>query len=250
MSAYLTGRAGKTLGVLGGMGPLASAEFVRTVYRLHSGPDQSHPRLLLDSDPAFPDRTEAIRTGRTAELVDRMDTRLRELLARGADRLVIACYTAHHVLDEIDPVVRASIVSLVDTALAALATTSGRFLLLCTEGTRQARVFQRAPGWAAVSDRVVEPDAADQHRLHQLIYRMKHYGPLPLEAVAEVDRLLARYGCVGTVLGCTEFHLVSEEFTARYGVSATVDALRHIAVGAFWARTAGFAPLLASGAAA
>ncbi|MER6031535.1 amino acid racemase [Streptomyces sp. NPDC001851] len=225
------GRFGGALGVLGGMGPLSSAEFLRTLYACPwAGPEQTRPRVLLDSDPAFPDRTEAIRLGRVREMTERLENRLRDLLDRGADRVVVVCFTAHHFLRLVDPALRQRVVSLVDVTAAELALTSGRFLLLSTEGSRQARVFEQAPGWDAVADRVVRPGRDDQALVHRLIYRMKHEGPLPDEVLPPVDRLLRRYGCSGVVLGCTEFHLVSRELTARYGPDRTVDALRTLAL--------------------
>ncbi|MFF0436258.1 aspartate/glutamate racemase family protein [Streptomyces sp. NPDC004327] len=224
--------SGGVLGVLGGMGPLSSAEFLRTVYASRwAGPEQTRPRVLLDSDPAFPDRTEAIRLGRVREMTERLEARLRDLLAQGADQVVVICFTAHHFLRLIDPALRERVVSLVDLTVAELAASPGRFLLLSTEGSRLAGVFERAPGWDEVAHRVVRPDPEDQALVHRLIYRMKHEGPLPDEVLPPVDRLLRRYACSGTVLGCTEFHLVSRELTARYGPDRTVDALRTLALG-------------------
>ncbi|HEY0783486.1 MAG TPA: aspartate/glutamate racemase family protein, partial [Thermoanaerobaculia bacterium] len=61
------------LGILGGMGPLASAEFVHTLYRLHlNGPEQGAPACVLLSDPSFPDRTEAILRGESEDLTARL----------------------------------------------------------------------------------------------------------------------------------------------------------------------------------
>ncbi|MGP3998632.1 aspartate/glutamate racemase family protein [Streptomyces sp. 8N706] len=219
------------LGVLGGMGPLASAEFLRTLYaREWAGPEQSRPRVLLDSDPAFPDRTEAIRQGRVREMTERLEARLAELLARGASQVVVVCFTAHYFLHRLDPALRARVVSLVESTTAELTGTTGRFLLLSTEGTRRARIFEEAPGWDAVAHRVVRPDEDDQALVHRLIYRMKRHGPLPGETLPQVERMRQAYGCSGLVLGCTEFHLVSRELTARYGEDRTVDALRTLAV--------------------
>ena len=48
-------------GILGGMGPLASAEFLTSIYKLSLGrTEQNMPRLYLVSDPTVPDRTKAI----------------------------------------------------------------------------------------------------------------------------------------------------------------------------------------------
>ena len=52
----------KTLGVLGGMGPAAGAEFLRLLARdAPAKRDQDHPRVIALSDPAIPDRSDAIR---------------------------------------------------------------------------------------------------------------------------------------------------------------------------------------------
>ncbi len=54
----------KRLGILGGMGALASAELLYTVYRLNTTePEQGSPVCLLYSDPSIPDRTGAILRG-------------------------------------------------------------------------------------------------------------------------------------------------------------------------------------------
>src|SRR5690242_14960482 len=104
---------GRLLGVLGGMGPLASAEFVCTVYRLNrTEPEQQAPGLLLHSDPSIPDRTTAILSGDTQELVVRLTTALESLVANGAHRIIIACVTAHQLLPEVPEPLRACVVSL------------------------------------------------------------------------------------------------------------------------------------------
>ncbi|WP_190816255.1 aspartate/glutamate racemase family protein [Saccharopolyspora pogona] len=223
-------RWGGTLGVLGGMGPLASAAFLRTIYDLHAGgPEQLLPRVLLDSDPGFPDRTEVIRSGGEREFAAHLQLRLEELRAAGVSRTVIACFTAHHFLPLVDPVTRATAVCLVDVTVDRLAARSGRFLLLATRGTRQARIFQNAPGWPAVADRVVLPGDDDQDLVHRIVYEMKRAGGSP-QAVDVVDRLRRRYDCRGVIAGCTEFHLVSRELVDRCGPENVVDALRQIAV--------------------
>ena len=54
------------LGVVGGMGPLASAEFVKTIYEHSLGErEQASPTVLMHSDPTFPDRTQLLPCGRT-----------------------------------------------------------------------------------------------------------------------------------------------------------------------------------------
>ncbi|HSK80880.1 MAG TPA: aspartate/glutamate racemase family protein [Thermoanaerobaculia bacterium] len=78
---------GKRIGILGGMGPLASAEFLGTLYRANI----DAPVCVMISDPTVPDRTERILRGDTGELAERLASTLAELAMMGADAIVIAC---------------------------------------------------------------------------------------------------------------------------------------------------------------
>ncbi len=190
------------------------------------------PRVLLDSTPAFPDRTEAIRSGHDTELVSRLNEHVRALVDAGAESVVIACVTAHHFLPRLAPELLARIRSLIDQTTRSLAARDGPYLMLCTEGTRQAAVFGRHPSWVDVAARVTWPNDGDQRGLHRLLYRMKQFGGSS-EAVDLVSALRFRYACAGVILGCTELHLVSEALVDRLGESHVLDPLREVALSPF-----------------
>ncbi|MFB9441888.1 aspartate/glutamate racemase family protein [Dactylosporangium vinaceum] len=210
----VSGGAPATVGVLGGMGPLASAAFVQTMYEMaieRTGPatEQALPRCLLDSDPSIPDRTEAILTGGAEELSRLIAERVDALIRLGADRVVLACVTAHHLLGEVEPGQRARLVSLIDAVFDELAVAApGRFLLLATTGTRQARTFERSPRWPAVAHRVVLPPPDVQDEIHYLLYRLKRE-PVTPAIVARVEGLARQFDCEGVIGGCTELHLIT-----------------------------------------
>jgi aspartate racemase len=210
----------RLLGVLGGMGPLASAEFVYTIYRLNMvEPEQQSPALILRSDPSIPDRTTAILAGDTRELAARLTAALDSLVASGAERIIIACVTAHHVLPEVPEPLRARVISLLDLVVDEIRATSGPHLLLATLGTRRARIFERHAGWGEVAGRVRFLDAEDQHRLHEALYRFKQNEPVePL--LPWLESLPGKYGVEGLLFGCTELHLVQRALARRGGHEA------------------------------
>jgi aspartate racemase len=218
------------LGVLGGMGPLASAHFVRTIYELNCADhEQDMPRVLLDSDPGFPDRTTAIMQGEEEGILRLLASRVTGLIGLGATRIVVPCVTVHHFFERMEPALRAPIVSLVDLTVRELAREPGPpLLMLATTGTRRAGIFERAPGWDRASGRVIFPSQADQELIHHLIYQLKR-GRAAAAALPAIDALRRRYDCAGIVVGCTEFHFVSQELAAAYGPQRVVDALRSIA---------------------
>jgi len=203
---------GEVLGIVGGLGPLASAEFVRTVYRCASWErEQDAPRVLLDSCPAFPDRTSAFLAGEEDTILSLLEQVMDGLVALGATRLVICCMTAHHLLPRIRPELRRKIVSVPEVVVEQARRATGRYLVLCTRGTRSLSLFEREPGWAEIADRMVFPDAEDQDLVHHdLIYQLKSAAN-PAALAPVVAALRARYGAEGFVVGCSEVHLLANE---------------------------------------
>ena len=120
MITHSTWSGGGALGVLGGMGPLSSAEFVRTIYEHARGArEQDDPVVFLYSDPTLPDRTEAFLGGREEQVLAPLQAALGRLVEMGAERLVVCCMTAHHVFPGLPAELRARLVSLVDVAVEA-----------------------------------------------------------------------------------------------------------------------------------
>jgi aspartate racemase len=213
------------LGILGGMGPLASAEFLHTIYRLNiAEPEQEAPACLLLSDPSIPDRTSAILAGDTAELVARIDGALARLAAAGAERIVIACVTAHAVLGEVPAARRRLVVPILDPALDELLAAGRPHLLLATHGTRRARIFESLARWPEVSGLLRWPDDGDQRRLHETIYRLKHAEPDD-EILDWVGALPETYGAEGLLFGCTELHLLQRPLARRRAADEPVPRI-------------------------
>jgi aspartate racemase len=203
------------LGILGGMGPLASAEFLHTIYRLNiAEPEQEAPACLLLSDPSIPDRTSAILAGDTAELVARIDGALARLAAAGAERIVIACVTAHAVLGEVPEARRRLVVPILDAALDEVLAAGRPHLLLATHGTRRARIFEGLARWPEVCGLVRWPDDGDQRRLHDTIYRLKHAEP-DEEILDWLGAMAETYDAGGLLFGCTELHLLHRPLARR-----------------------------------
>src|SRR4051812_27943024 len=85
---------GQIVGVLGGMGPAATVDFLRRVVAATPATrDQDHLRLLVDSNPAVPDRTAAL-LGAGPDPTPVLVAMARGLEAQGADLLVMPCNTA------------------------------------------------------------------------------------------------------------------------------------------------------------
>lgn len=202
------------LGVLGGMGPLASAEFVKTIYEL-SGQmckrEQAAPVVLMYSDPAFPDRTEAFLRGETQPLLTRLIEALELLCGMGAAQLVICCMTIHYLLPQVPDALRERIISLTDVIFSSVESLKKKHLVISSRGTIKLDLLQRHPRWEQLSNYFVFPSEAEQRQMHDLIYEVKLNRNL-LEARLFVETLLARHRVDSFVAACSEIHLLAKQF--------------------------------------
>ncbi|MFI6206343.1 aspartate/glutamate racemase family protein [Streptomyces sp. NPDC051041] len=172
MTAVTTRSPERTLGVLGGMGPAATAEFLRLLAAdVPASRDQEHPRIVMLSDPGIPDRTAAILSG-DPEAARRIRQDLFTLAGWGADLLAIPCNTAHALLDGIAPELPAPVVDIVDATLdaAAEASPEGGWLT-ATTGTVACGLYQKRAAERGYPLHV--PRDAEQELVHEAALRVK-----------------------------------------------------------------------------
>ena len=133
----------RVLGVLGGMGPLASAQFmIRLTLLTVAERDQDHVPAVLWSDPRVPDRTQG-RLGGGSDPLPWLLRGLRGLKAAGCGAVAIPCNTAHGWYDEMAGV-GLPILHIVDAAAAQLrrVAASGTVGVMGTAGTLAMRLYQ------------------------------------------------------------------------------------------------------------
>ncbi|MFA0887545.1 MAG: aspartate/glutamate racemase family protein [Synergistales bacterium] len=133
----------RLLGVLGGMGPAAGAEFLRLLTALSPATrDQEHFPVVLLSDPQIPDRTEAL-LGRGENPTSRLREDLFKLISWGADLLAIPCNTAHAFVDRFIGELSVPLVHIVEETLnEAIGKNSAGGWLIATEGTLASGIYQ------------------------------------------------------------------------------------------------------------
>lgn len=200
----------RPLGILGGMGSLAAAEFLKTIYELNmSDVEQDSPFCVLYSDPAIPDRTDAILKCSYDALLHHFVKALQGLSQQNCKKVVIACVTMHYFLPRISEEMKDDIVSLIDVTMDEVLFTKEQALLLCSNGTREGRMFQQHDQWERIARYVQFPDADDQHTIHDLIYRLKK-NAISDSAVVYFGELARKYRVKHVIAGCTEFHLVTK----------------------------------------
>lgn len=214
------------LGILGGLGPLASSEFIKTIYEYSINElEQDSPIILMHSDPTFPDRTDTLLTGSGDDMLSRLTQALQGLLESGAPRVVICCVTMHYLLPRLPPELREKVVSLVDVVFEDLLKTRSKHLLFCSAGARKLEIFQSHDSWRLAKDFIILPDDGDQRLIHRdLIYQIKkNCNAAKLAPI--VESLLSKYSTDSFIAGCTEMHLMAKHFMSSNGNGGRVRCI-------------------------
>lgn len=211
----------RTIGVIGGMGPAATVDFLdRLVRGMPASADTDHPRILVDSNPHVPDRNAAL-AGRGPSPGPALAAMARGLVAQGAELLAMPCNAAHGWAADIRASTSVPFIDMVEATVAQLAgaRTVG---LIAVAATLDARLYH-APLEAA-GIRVIEPDRA---AVAALVARVKA-GDIGAEARAAASAMaadLVAQGADRLVAACTEIPLVLQQDQCAVPLVATTQAL-------------------------
>jgi aspartate racemase len=196
-------RESLTLGVLGGMGPAATVDFLQKLQAYTPAEsDQDHIRVLVDINPKVPDRNApgSLSGPVLAEMAG-------ALHGAGAEVLAIACNTAHAHADLIQRASGLPLIDMIETGAAAAARSGA--MRVGVLGTKGALKLYREY-LAAQALGLVALSADDQERFMAVLYRIKSgdTGPaVKAEMKALAQRLVAD-GADAVIAGCTEVPLV------------------------------------------
>jgi aspartate racemase len=230
----------RMLGVLGGMGPLASAQFMlRLTLLTPATRDQDHIPAVLWSDPRVPPRTRGKMSGPDDPL-PWLVRGLDGLRQAGCGAIAIPCSTAHGWYEEMQAATPLPILHTVDAAeadLRRLGLGPGVLGVMGTAATLAMRLYQDrldARGWHCIT-----PDPLQMERLVAPAIAAVKSNELQdayLPLVEVVNDLAAR-GATAVVLGCTEIPLglqAGPQEALKVPVVDTIDSLARAAIS--WAR--------------
>lgn len=224
----------RVVGVLGGMGPMATVEaYQRIVLATPATTDQEHLHVIIDSDPSIPDRTGALLFGEP-DPRPRLEASANRLATAGAEIICMPCNTAHAFHPWLQERVPVPIVHMLEeTGAAAAATGSTTFGLLATAGTVRTRLYQDVFEHLGLT--MLAPSVSAQGLLSSTIASIKA-GHLMRDAVLDQVQVAARElsdeGVETLVIGCTELSLIASHLAASYAVIDALDVLVRTTVAA------------------
>ena len=243
----------KKLGIIGGMGPLATARLFETIVELtKSDSDAGHIRTLIDCNPGIPDRTRAILDGGESPVPEIVKT-AKGLITQGAEVLLLACNTSHYYFEEIENALREETVGAGDVGKSAgetghkfklinLIEETGKTVLekgmtrvgvLATRGAVEGRVFDKY--LTPMGIECVYPDPEGQKVVNALIYDAVKAGRDLSGKLADdyckICKELFERGAQALILGCTEIPIAmnSADIWTRLSELTFVDTIEVLA---------------------
>ena len=214
----------KIVGVLGGMGPDATVDFMQKVIAATPAElDQDHVHMIVDHDPSVPGRQVAILDGGEdpGPAIAAMAMRLERA---GADFLVMPCNTAHFYAPQIVDAVDIPLLSIIDVTVEACAEYAA-VGLMATEGCLQSGLYQDA--FAAIGLEVVLPTDQELSEFMRLTFRIKsgERDAELVEGMCSLAEALVSRGAGAIVAGCTEIPLVLSDNMLDVAMISSTDLL-------------------------
>jgi aspartate racemase len=218
------------IGVLGGMGPAATVDFLAKLVGLAAAArDQDHVPVVVVSDPRIPDRVAPIMAGRGPSPLPALRARVRTLEQAGAAAIAIPCHTAHFWYDELRATSNVPILHIADAALAELARRGGTDRpvgLLATAATLKAGFYQERLGAAGYTCILPTAEIMATCVLPAIALVKRDRAA---EAAALLPRALEHLmqrGAEGVLLACTELPLATPATCRAACVDATAALAR------------------------
>ncbi len=206
----------KKLGVLGGMGPLATVTFMTKVIELTTAKsDQDHVPMMVSNVPQIPDRTAAIMQ-QGNDPFPKLLSCLRDLENGGSNLFVIPCNTAHFWYDRLKAEAKIDSISIIESVTENIHQRGFRKVgLLATDATVKAGLYPKA--LAAHGVDCIVPDSDIQQQVMQGIYAVKAGNLVEgRECLEAAFNALIECGAEAVIMGCTEIpvaldHLVIDK---------------------------------------
>ena len=194
-----------SLGILGGMGPQATAVFMeRIITHTEAQRDQDHIDMVVLSHASLPDRTWAIKNGQGELFLEAVQADLKLMGTAGVANIAIPCNTSHYFYDDMQQMTDIPIIHMVKETIQHVYADCGpgkRIGLLATEGTIGSGVYTQEGQHRGLE--LVIPDEALQREVSAIIYeQVKKNGdsnPEPLSRV--IEKMVTDHGCDRVIPG-------------------------------------------------
>ena len=224
----------KTIGVLGGMGPEASANLYSKIikYAQHeygAVQDFDYPPIIIYSLPLFGfDETGIVNEGLVKK---QLIEGVKKLESAGCDLIIIGCNTVHSYYDEMQAAVQVPIFNIIEeTKKKVIELGYKKVGLFASESTNKLKLYQKR--FANSNIEVISPSLSQQKILNRVIEHVMG-GNQKMEdilALKDVARDYLKQGAEAIVIGCTEIPLAINQTHTDIKLFDTIEIIVQCAV--------------------
>lgn len=221
----------KLLGILGGLGPLATVYFMDLIVKMtQAKKDQDHISMIVLNHAAIPDRTEFILDNTKPNPLPMMVDDAKKLQAAGADYIVMPCNTAHFFYEQIQKNIDIPMLNIIEETVRYATEHNNNIKklgILATKGTVSAGAYQNMCEKYGIDWAV--PSLNDEQSLMNIIYNQVKAGKtVNIDEFLRIVENMKADGCDAVVLGCTELSVINKDFQLKR--NDIIDSLEVLAV--------------------
>ena len=215
-----------TLGIIGGMGPMATAVFYEKIVAMTcASKDQDHIDTIIYSCPQIPDRTSFFLGNSQEDPYPVILDLAKRLEGQGADIIAIPCITAAYFEKALSRDVNIPVINGISETASLLKSKGIKSAgIMATEGSIKNRLIAGALESEGITP--VEPDGEHQEIVSDIIYGdVKAGKPVDLNKLYKVADHLKSKGAEAYILGCTELSVIAHDNSLGSGFFDIMDVL-------------------------
>ena len=216
----------KIIGVIGGMGPIATSHYMELIIRMTDAEtDQEHLDMIIYNIPSIPDRTDYILDPSKPNPLPEIIEIGKKLEKAGADYLCMPCITAHSFVDLMTEAFDKPFINIVDETASYLNECGIKKAgIMATDGTMKEGLFQKAFLRYGIEP-VLLSDERQQDVMHIIYQNVKANRPIDMMRFQSIKEELQQKGAEAIVLGCTELSLVKRDEEIGSGFLDAMEVL-------------------------
>ena len=214
------------LGVLGGLGPMATAHFMKLVIDMTDAEtDQQHLPMVVYNMPMIPDRTAYILDNTKENPLPKMLEIGKELNRQKVSCIAIPCITAHYFMDKLQAEISVPLINGVRETVAHLKAQGVQKVgIMATDGTISSGIFHEELLRQGLEP--MAPDASAQADVMHLIFKNVKAGkPAEMNRFFSAAENLRQKGAQAIILGCTELSLIKRDENIGAGFIDAMEVL-------------------------
>ncbi len=216
----------KTLGVIGGLGPIATAHFMELIINMtDAATDQQHLDMIIYNTPTIPDRTAHILDNSASNPLPRMLEVGNALANQGVGYIAIPCVTAHYFFPQLKTGIPVPLINGVEETVRHLKENGIRKVgIMATDGTVRSGIFHRELEKQGLTP-LVPGKAAQADVMHLIFNNVKAGVPAEMDRFFCTARDLKAQGAEAIILGCTELSLIKRDHEIGAGFLDAMEVL-------------------------